>query len=71
MIKSKILKWAGHVAYMGERRVAYRVLLGKLREGDFLEETGVHGKIILKWIFENWNRGAWNGPILLRIGIDE
>jgi hypothetical protein len=29
MIKSRIMRWAGHVACMGERRSTYRVLVGK------------------------------------------
>jgi hypothetical protein len=29
-IKSRRMKWAGHVARMGERRNVYRVLVGKL-----------------------------------------
>ena len=29
MIKSRIMRWAGHVARMGEERGVYRVLLGK------------------------------------------
>ena len=29
MIKSRRMKWAGHVASMGEERGAYRVLVGK------------------------------------------
>jgi hypothetical protein len=29
VIKSRRLKWAGYVARMGERRAAYRVLVGK------------------------------------------
>jgi hypothetical protein len=29
MIKSRKLRWAGHVARMGEGRVVYRVLVGK------------------------------------------
>jgi hypothetical protein len=33
VIKSRRMRWAGHVARMGERRVAYRVLVGK-PEGD-------------------------------------
>jgi hypothetical protein len=29
-IKSRRMKWAGHVAFMGERRGVYRGLVGKL-----------------------------------------
>jgi hypothetical protein len=29
MIKSRRMKWAGHVAGMGEKRNAYRILVGK------------------------------------------
>jgi len=29
VIKSRIIRWAGHVARMGERRGVYRVLVGK------------------------------------------
>ena len=29
VIKSRRMRWAGHVARMGEERVAYRVLVGK------------------------------------------
>ena len=29
VIKSRIMRWAGHIARMGERRVAYRVLVRK------------------------------------------
>jgi hypothetical protein len=35
---------------MGNRRVAYRVLAGDLREGDYLEDQGIDGRIILKWV---------------------
>jgi hypothetical protein len=35
---------------MGERRGAYK--WENLREGDHLEDPGVDGRIILKWIFE-------------------
>jgi hypothetical protein len=30
MMKSRRIKWAGHVARMGEKRNAYRILVGKL-----------------------------------------
>ena len=29
VMKSRIMRWAGHVAHMGEERGAYRVLMGK------------------------------------------
>jgi hypothetical protein len=38
------------------------------REGDHLEDLGVDGRIILKWIFERLGVGAQTGLIWLRIG---
>ena len=29
VIKSRRMRWAGHVAHMGERRGVYKVLMGK------------------------------------------
>jgi hypothetical protein len=29
MIKSRRMRWAGHVARMGDKRNAYRILVGK------------------------------------------
>ena len=56
VIKSRRLRWAGNVACMGERKSAYRALVGKLREGDHLKDPGINGRIILKWIIESWYR---------------
>ena len=41
MIKSR-MRWVGYVACMGNRRCAYRVWWGALRERDHLEDLGRH-----------------------------
>ena len=41
---------------------------GNLRERDHLEDTGVDGSIILRWIFRKWDVGVWTGSRWLRIG---
>jgi hypothetical protein len=53
---------------MGERRVAYRVLVGNLRERDSLEDPDVDGKVILSWIFRKWNVVPRTGSVWIRIG---
>jgi hypothetical protein len=39
---------------------------GNLRERDHLEDLGVDGRIILRWIFKKWDMGAWTESIRLR-----
>jgi hypothetical protein len=53
---------------MGDRRVAYRVLVGDLIEGDHLEDLGVGGSILLNWILKMWDGEAWTGLLWLRTG---
>jgi len=48
-IKSR-MKWAGHAACMGERRGAYRVVVGKSVRKRPLGRPG-RRRIILRWIF--------------------
>jgi hypothetical protein len=50
-----------------ERRGVYRVLAGNLRERDHLEDQGVDGRIILRWIFRKWDVGIWIRSSWLRI----
>jgi hypothetical protein len=49
-------------------RVVYRVLVGKLEGRRPLEDPGVDGRIILRWIFRKWDVGVWTGSSWLRIG---
>jgi len=69
MIKSRRNRWAGHVALMGERKELYTGFCwGNLWERDHLGEPGVDGRIILNWIFRNWDLEVWIGSSWLRIG---
>ena len=56
------------MARMGKTTGVYRVLVGKPEEKKHLEDAGVDGQIILKWIFRKWDVGARTGSSWLRIG---
>ena len=49
MIKSRRLRWAGHVARMEEGGSDFKVLTGKPTGKDLQEGLGVDGKAILGW----------------------
>jgi hypothetical protein len=68
MIKSRRMRWAEHVARMGEKRNAYRILVGNP------EEKSPLGRPRRRWV-NNINMDlreiGWNveiGSIWLRIG---
>jgi hypothetical protein len=42
---------------MGEKRGAYRILVGRPQGKRPLGDLGVDEKIILKWIFKKWDAG--------------
>jgi hypothetical protein len=50
MIKSGRLRWAGHIAHMGEMRIIF--WLEYLNGIDHSEHLGVYGRIILEWMLE-------------------
>ena len=64
------MRWAGHVARMGEERGAYRILVWKPQERDHWGDLGVDGWIILGWISRRWDVGMWTGLGWPRIGTD-
>jgi len=56
LIKSRIMRWAGHVAYMGE---AYTIFWwGNQSKRDHVEDPGIGGRIILRRIFRKWGKHA-------------
>jgi hypothetical protein len=63
VIKSRRLKWAGHVKRMGETINACKVLVGKPEVKNLLDRQ----MIILKWIFKKWDGQTWAKSIWLRI----
>ena len=59
VIKSRRMRWAGHVARMGEERGVYRVLVGKP------EGTRPMGRPRCRWVdnirMDLWDVGIWTG----------
>jgi len=55
------MRWAGHVAHMGEERGCIGSWWGNRREGCHWEDLGIDGWIILGWISRRWDVGIWTG----------
>jgi hypothetical protein len=45
-VKSRRMRWAGHVARMREERKVYKVLVGKRKERDHWEDHDVGGSMV-------------------------
>jgi hypothetical protein len=60
-VKSFRMRWAWHVARMGEERKVYKVLVGKPEGKRSLGRQGVGGKIGSEWILGRLACGVWIG----------
>jgi hypothetical protein len=54
VIKSRRMRWAGHVARMGRGVACTGFWWGNLRKTDHLGDPGVDGRITLRRIFRKW-----------------
>ena len=61
VIKSRRMRWTGHVAPMGEDRGCIGSWWGNRREGDHWGDLGVDGWIILGCISRRWDVSMWTG----------
>ena len=67
VIKSRRVRWAGHVARMGDERGCIGSWWGNQSEGDHWGDIGVDGRLILERIFRKWDVGIWTGLCWPRI----
>ena len=68
VIKSRKMRWVGHVARNGEERESVRFLAGKPEGRSHWGDLGIDGWIILGWISRKWDVGIWTGLGWPRIG---
>jgi len=61
VIKSRRMRWAGHVACMGEERGVYRILLGKPEGRKPLGRPRRRWVDNIRKISRRWDVGIWTG----------
>jgi hypothetical protein len=62
------MRWAGHVARIGEKRNAYRLLVGKPGGKRPLGRPRHRWADTIIMILERWDGVMWTGLVWLRIG---
>ena len=62
------MRWVGRVARIGDRKGAYRVLVGRPHGKITLGRSRLIGRIILKLIFSKLDGEAWTSLLWLSIG---
>jgi hypothetical protein len=67
VIKSRRIRWTGHVARMGEGRGVYRRLVGKPEGKRPLGRPSCRWEDNIKMDLRKWDVGVWTGLSWLRI----
>jgi hypothetical protein len=67
VMKSRRIRWTGHVAGMGKMRNA-NILFRKPKWKRPLGRPRHRWENILKWIFKEWDMKMWAGFIWFRVG---
>jgi hypothetical protein len=67
-IKSRRMRWAGHVARMGQERNVYNVLVGKSEGKRPFRKPRLDEMMESEWILRRLAGGAWIGYRWPRIG---
>ena len=68
VVKSRRMRWAGHVACMGQDRGCTGCWWGSLRERAHFGDQVIDGRIILRWIFRKLEGVVETGWGWLKIG---
>ena len=68
VVKSRRMRWAGHVAHMGEDSGVHKVLVGQPEGKSHWVDQDVDGRIILRRIFRKLEGVVGTGWSWLRIG---
>jgi hypothetical protein len=67
VMKSRRMRWAEHVARMGQGEACTGFWWGNLRERDHWGDPDLDERIIIRRIFKKWNVRVWTGLSWLRI----
>jgi hypothetical protein len=57
LIKSRRMRWGGHVAHMEEMKDVYTILVGKPEEKRPLGRLDTDGRMLLKWVLRKYLGG--------------
>jgi hypothetical protein len=68
VIKLWMIRWAGHVAHMGDKRKACKTLVRDLGKRAHFEDAGRDGTIIFKLMLKKQNGRSLTRLIWLRTG---